>query len=199
MHCDTWGKTNLHRLYTAGEAACTGLHGANRLASNSLLEALVFATRAGRNTIERLDELTMPTQIRQWDYVGAVESSEEVLISHSWDEVRRLMWNLVGIVRSDKRLKLAKRRIEHIKEEIRDYYWRFLVTSDLIELRNITLVAELIIRSAMSRKESRGLHFTIDYPPIDRSQEDGTTQPADTILRHDFSESPAAVAFEEGR
>lgn len=189
---DKSGRTNLPRLYTAGECASTGLHGANRLASNSLLEASVFAARAGRDTVARLDELSMPKQVRDWDYVGAVESSEEVLISHSWDEVRRLMWNLVGIVRSEKRLKLAKRRIEHIKEEIRDYYWRFLVTSDLIELRNITMVAELIIRSALSRKESRGLHFTLDYPNTLPPE-----QASNTVLIHDFKNNKASSAFEE--
>ena len=174
---DVWGRTNLPRLYTAGETSCTGLHGANRLASNSLLEALVFATRAGEHTLKHLDDLSPPENIPAWDYVGAIESSEEVLISHTWEEVRRLMWNLVGIVRNDKRLSFAKRRVDFIVEEISDYYWQFLVTSDLIELRNITLVADLIIRSAMQRKESRGLHYTIDYP------EKNPELAKDTILR----------------
>lgn len=161
---DLHARTNLKRLYCAGEVASTGIHGANRLASNSLLEALVFAHRAAQDTKAKLQSYTVPKDIAEWDYVGSVKSSEEVLLSHTWDEVRRLMWNLVGIVRSDKRLSLAKRRIKYIRDEVRDYYWKFLVSSDFIELRNISLVAEIIITSAMARRESRGLHYTIDCP-----------------------------------
>ena len=161
------GRTDLARLYTAGETACTGLHGANRLASNSLLEAAAFASAAARDTLEHLDDFSMPQEVPEWDNMDTVASSEEVLLSHTWDEVRRMMWNLVGIVRSDKRLALAKRRIAHIREEIRDYYWKFLVTSDFVELRNISLVADIVITSAMLRRESRGLHYNIDCPDRD--------------------------------
>ena len=171
---DANGRTNLPRLYTAGESACTGVHGANRLASNSLLEALVFAHRAAVDIKSRLDELHVPASVPEWDYLDTVKSSEEVLVSHSWDEVRRVMWNLVGIVRSNKRLQLAKRRLDYITEEIRDYYWKFRVTRDLIELRNIITVAELIVECATLRKESRGLHYNVDYPeklPVDSAKD----------------------------
>ena len=161
---DAHGRTNLDGLYTAGETACTGLHGANRLASNSLLEAVVFAARAAEDSIATLEERSLPRSIPEWDSLDASQNSEQVLVSYTWDEVRRLMWNLVGIVRSDKRLYLAKRRIEHILQEIDNHYWEFLVTSDFVEVRNIATVASLIIESALSRKESRGLHFTTDYP-----------------------------------
>ncbi|MCL4148542.1 UNVERIFIED_CONTAM: hypothetical protein GTU68_057357 [Idotea baltica] len=161
---DISGRSSLQNLFTAGEVACTGLHGANRLASNSLLEALVFAARAAESSIEDISKFEQADDIPEWDYLDAVKNSEEVLVSFAWDEVRRLMWNLVGIVRSDKRLSLAKRRIQHISNEIRDHYWEFLVTSDFVELRNITTVAALIIESSLRRKESRGLHYTIDYP-----------------------------------
>lgn len=164
---DMVGKTDLKRLYVAGEVACTGLHGANRLASNSLLEAIVFAHRAALDTIQSLPGLSQPSNVPQWDYLNTVKSSEEVLVSYLWDEVRALMWNLVGIVRSDKRLLLARRRLEHIKEDAREYYWKYLVTSDLIELRNIIQVAELIVSSAIARRESRGLHFNVDCPEQD--------------------------------
>lgn len=164
---DSLGRTNLKRLYCAGETACTGLHGANRLASNSLLEAVVFAKRAAAHSREIFPRLENVPAIEDWDYLNTVKNSEEVLLSHTWDEVRRVMWNLVGIVRSDKRLALAKRRIRYIREEIKEYYWKFLVTSDFIELRNISLVADVIISCAMSRRESRGLHYNIDCPDRD--------------------------------
>ena len=167
VQTDSWGRTNLRRLFAAGEVACTGLHGANRLASNSLLEAIVFAERAARASLEGMEKLPGVPPITEWDYLNTVQSKEEVLISYFWDEVRRLMWNLVGIVRSDKRLELAKNRIAMIKQEVREYYWRFTVTADLIELRNIIQVAEIIIYSAGARRESRGLHFNTDCPQID--------------------------------
>ncbi len=167
VQSDEFGRTDLHRLYTAGETASTGVHGANRLASNSLLEALVFSHRAASHTIENLDSLSGPQSIPEWDSLDTVSSSEEVIVSHLWEEVRRMMWNLVGIVRSTKRLNLAARRLEYIMEEISDYYWKFRITSDLLELRNITQVADLIIRSALARKESRGLHYNVDYPERD--------------------------------
>jgi len=176
--CDEFGRTDLHRLYTAGETASTGVHGANRLASNSLLEALVFAHRAAEDTLNNLDSLNAPESIPEWDSLGTISSSEEVIVSHLWEEVRRMMWNLVGIVRNTNRLNLAARRLEYIMEEIRDYYWKFRITGDLLELRNITQVADLIIRSAQQREESRGLHFNSDFP--DRDDENCLR---DTILK----------------
>jgi L-aspartate oxidase len=166
---DTHGKTNIHNLYALGEVACTGLHGANRLASNSLIEALVFATFAFEDSTRLIsdkgDRKYPPVPL--WDLGSATNSDESVVVSHNWDEVRRLMWNYVGIVRTDRRLSRAMRRIEVIQQEIRDYYWDFIITRDLLELRNIATVAELIITSATMRKESRGLHYNLDYPDRD--------------------------------
>jgi L-aspartate oxidase len=168
---DLNGKTDINNLYAIGETACTGLHGANRLASNSLLEALVYADRAARNALAELKEYrgkaSESFDIPEWDETGTTDSDEVSLVSHNWDEIRRFMWDYVGVVRSNKRLERAMRRITNIQEEIRDYYWDFKVTSDLIELRNIATVSELIITCAMRRKESRGLHYTIEYPHKD--------------------------------
>ena len=167
---DKNGKTSIKNLYVAGEAAYTGLHGANRLASNSLLEGLVFGYRASDEAKSQLltdqsyDYQDIWSQIPKWDSGDAVDSDEQVIIAHNWDEIRRCMWNYVGIVRSTKRLERAKRRIELITQEIQNYYWKFKVTADLLELRNITLIAQLIVESALLRHESRGLHYTIDYP-----------------------------------
>jgi L-aspartate oxidase len=163
---DLHGRTTLPGLWVIGETACTGLHGANRLASNSLLEGLVFARRAALKLeaqISELRSLAVPG-VPDWQIGSAVASHEAVVVSHNWDELRRTMWNYVGIVRSDARLRRASRRVAMLEQEIREYYWRHLVTRDLLELRNIATVAELIINSAMSRRESRGLHYTIDYP-----------------------------------
>jgi len=160
---DKHGQTDLFGLYAAGEVACTRFHGANRLASNSLLESAVFAKRAAMHTALNLDNYPKVTRVVPWDYMDTVESAEEVIVSHTWEEVRRLMWNLVGIVRSDTRLERAQKRIKFLKEEIREYYWRYRLTADLIELRNIIDVAELTIFCASSRKESRGLHYNIDH------------------------------------
>jgi L-aspartate oxidase len=162
---DVHARTSIGRLYAAGEVACTGLHGANRLASNSLLEGLVFGHRAAVDVVERLHtDGRQPPAVRPWDPGRATDSNELVVVAQNWDEVRRFMWNYVGIVRTDRRLERARQRITLLQEEIRAYYWDFLLTSDLVELRNIATVAELIIACAMSRKESRGLHYTVDHP-----------------------------------
>ena len=180
---DTAGRTDIRRLYAVGETACTGLHGANRLASNSLLEALVYAHRAARQAISDLRSGALPAvpEAPAWDEVGTTDSDERIMVSQNWDEIRRFMWSYVGIVRSDKRLERARRRIEVIQQEITDYYWNFKVTADLIELRNIAMVAELVIRSASHRKESRGLHYNILYP-----ERDDQRWCKDTILRRPF-------------
>jgi L-aspartate oxidase len=162
---DHYGKTSIDNLFACGEVSCTGLHGANRLASNSLLEALVYSHRVFTKIAKsfRLTELSS-VPIRPWDSGNTSQSDDMIVVTNNWDEIRRCMWNYVGIVRSDKRLERAERRIDLIRREINEYYWNYKVTKDLIELRNITTVAKLIVRSARMRKESRGLHFTMDYP-----------------------------------
>jgi L-aspartate oxidase len=161
---DLDGRTDAPGLYAAGEVTESGLHGANRLASNSLLECLVFGEGAARHILGSWDQLPPIPVIRQWDESRVTHSDEEVVIQQIWGEIRRFMWNFVGIVRTTKRLERAKRRIDMLRQEVTDYYAHFRVTPDLIELRNLLEVADLIVRSALARKESRGLHFTLDYP-----------------------------------
>ena len=161
---DLEGRTDAPGLYAAGEVTQSGLHGANRLASNSLLECLVFGEAAARHIIDHFAELPDVPQIRAWDESRVTDSDEEVVIAQTWGEIRRFMWNYVGIVRTTKRLERAKHRIDMLRQEVKDYYAHFRLTPDLIELRNLVEVADLIIRSALSRHESRGLHYTLDYP-----------------------------------
>ncbi len=180
---DIYGRAHIQRLYAIGETACTGLHGANRLASNSLLEDLVYADQAAKKSIEDIRQMAFETtpDIPPWDDVGTTDSDEVIMVSHTWNEIRRLMWNYVGIIRSDKRLERANRRIEIIKNEINEYYWNFRITPDLIELRNIATVAELVIQCAMHRKESRGLHYNIAYP-----EKNDRRWKKDTVLRRPY-------------
>jgi L-aspartate oxidase len=161
---DEHGRTSVPGLYAVGEVSCTGLHGANRLASNSLLEGLVFGHRATVSAVAEVKEgVTLPAGVPEWDAGAAVTSDEMVVVSQNWEEIRRLMWNYVGIVRTGKRLARARRRLDMLREEIREYYWQYNVTRDVIELRNIADVAHLIVECASRRKESRGLHYTLDF------------------------------------
>jgi L-aspartate oxidase len=165
---DQNAQSSIENLYAVGEAACTGLHGANRLASNSLLEAVVFAHRVSQHGLAKMAHAgpsqETPPPLPPWDVGHAAPIEERIDIASNWLEIRQLMWNYVGIVRSDRRLERAKRRLELLKAEVNAYYWDFLLTRDLIELRNLLTVADLIVECASQRKESRGLHYTVDYP-----------------------------------
>jgi L-aspartate oxidase len=159
------GETSLAGLYAAGEVACTGLHGANRLASNSLLEAVVMANRSAAAVV-RFNESNpvQPVELPGWVGGDVRDSDERVVLLHNWDELKRTLWDYVGIVRSTKRLERARTRIQTLDREINEYYWNFKVDESLLELRNMILVAQLVIDCALQRKESRGLHFTLDFP-----------------------------------
>lgn len=163
---DRDGRTDLPNLYAAGEVSQSGLHGANRLASNSLLECFVFGEAVASHITAHWGDLAPPPAIRPWDESRVTDSDEEVVIKQNWTEIRRFMWNYVGIVRTTKRLERAAHRIKMLRDEVADYYGHFRVTPDLIELRNLLESADLIVRSALHRKESRGLHYTLDYPEM---------------------------------
>ncbi|MFN4134755.1 MAG: L-aspartate oxidase [Novosphingobium sp.] len=174
---DLDGRTDLPGLYAAGECTESGLHGANRLASNSLLECFVFGEAAARDILRRWDSFEAPPAVRAWDESRVTDSDEEVVIKQNWTEIRRFMWNYVGIVRTDKRLERAAHRIALLTEEVNDYYGHFRVTTDLIELRNLLQSADLIVRSARARHESRGLHYTLDHPQTDAEARDTVLVP----------------------
>ena len=168
---DVNGATSLSGLYAIGEVGCTGLHGANRLASNSLLEGLVVAHRAVELAVRcRSSKSQREISLPEWESGDVQDVDELVVIYHNWDEIRRLMWDYVGIVRTDKRLQRASARLRNLQREIREFYWNFRVSADLLELRNLATVAALIVDSALSRKESRGLHYTLNYPQTEDRQ-----------------------------
>ena len=171
------GQTDVPGLYAIGEVSFTGLHGANRMASNSLLECLVFAEAASDHILHNDRPLLASVTIPEWDESRVTDSDEEVVVTHNWHELRRFMWDYVGIVRTNKRLQRAESRVNLLLHEIDEYYGNFRVTNDLIELRNLSIVAKLIVQSALQRKESRGLHYTLDYPKTDTRQ-----TPQNTVL-----------------
>jgi L-aspartate oxidase len=172
---NTHGMTDLPHLYAIGESSFTGLHGANRMASNSLLECMVFATAAAEHINSHPESLESNLEIPFWDETQVTNSDEDVIISHNWEELRRFMWDYVGIVRTDKRLQRARRRVQLLQQEVTEYYSNYRISSDLLELRNLIQVADLMIQCAIRRKESRGLHYTLDYP-------EQAEQAIDTVL-----------------
>ena len=174
---DKQGQTDLKSLYAIGETAFTGLHGANRMASNSLLECLVYAQAAANHINQTIAQITPLEPLKDWDESRVSSSDEDVVISHNWDELRRFMWDYVGIVRNDKRLQRAQHRIKLLQNEIQEYYSNHKITRDLLELRNLATVSELIIGCAQQRKESRGLHYTTDYPNLAATAKDTIMQP----------------------
>ncbi len=180
---DTNGHTDIAGLYAIGETSCTGLHGANRMASNSLLECIVYAEAAAAHISETLDQPVIPVDTVLWDESQVTDSDEDVVISHNWDELRRFMWDYVGIVRTDKRLQRAQHRVQLLQAEIAEYYGNYKVSNDLLELRNLAMVAQLMIRCAISRKESRGLHYTLDYPQQLAVAQDTVLQPQNSPLQ----------------
>ncbi len=175
---DLNGCTDIDNLYAIGETAFTGLHGANRMASNSLLECLVFSESASTHISQQLKQKHDWDNIRDWDESRVTNSDEEVVVSHNWDELRRFMWDYVGIVRTDKRLQRAQHRIDLLLSEIDEYYGNFKINNDLLELRNLAMVADLIIRCALERKESRGLHYTLDYPDTNKTPKNSVLTPS---------------------
>ncbi|NDC83972.1 FAD-binding protein, partial [bacterium] len=177
VQTDLNGATNIGGLYAIGETACTGFHGANRMASNSLLECFVFARSAADAIGQQMYDYAVPDFLPPWDDSRVCDPDELVVIAHNWSELRRCMWDYVGIVRTNKRLHRAKRRIDLLRQEIDDHYRHFSVTRDLLELRNLVEVADLMVQCALLRKESRGLHYTLDYPMLDT-----TSPPQDTVL-----------------
>ena len=190
---DRFGATDVEGLYAIGETACTGLHGANRLASNSLLECMVLAESAGERIVESIaSEPPSAPDLAAWDESRVTDSDEDVVLAHNWLELRRFMWDYVGIVRTDKRLERAWRRIELLKQEVHDYYANHRVSPDLIELRNLIHVAELMVRCARSRRESRGLHYTLDYPATAARAVPSVLYP--TVDPLDFLQPPARAA-----
>ncbi|WP_339803353.1 L-aspartate oxidase [uncultured Marinobacter sp.] len=174
---DDRARTDINQLYAVGEAAFTGLHGANRMASNSLLECLVYGRAAAADIARREHDIPPPPQAPDWDESQVRDSDEDVIISHNWDELRHFMWDYVGIVRTTKRLQRAKHRVDLLAREIGEFYSNYRVSNDLLELRNLVTVADLIICSALQRKESRGLHFTLDYPGLQNDPEDTVLVP----------------------
>jgi L-aspartate oxidase len=163
---DLQGESSIRNLFVIGEASCTGLHGANRLASNSLLEGIVFAHNAAEISRQRVKDSAW-VELPEWDSGQAVDSDELVVIKQTWEEIRSFMWNYVGVVRTTRRLQRARNRVDLVQDEIRNYYWDFRLTGDLVELRNLAQVASLVVESALARRESRGLHYTIDFPQPD--------------------------------
>ena len=175
---DQHGHTDISNLYAIGETSFTGLHGANRMASNSLLECFVYARSAAADIAQQDAQVSAPELLPHWDASLVTDSDEDVIIAHNWDELRRFMWDYVGIVRTNKRLLRAQHRVHLLLDEIDEFYSNYRVSRDLIELRNLALVAQLMIRSAMLRKESRGLHYTLDYPDLSAQAKDTILQPA---------------------